>query len=66
MELDELQLPPIVAKITGQKKVPFGDALVHTTDAILGYETCQELFEMHATHSDMVLQGKYKWIYLTL
>jgi len=57
MEIEELQLPPIIAKITGQNKVPFGDALVHTADSTLGYEICQELFEVHASHRDMILQG---------
>ena len=57
MELEELLLPPIITKITGQTKVPFGDAILVTADTIIGFETCQELFEVKPTHVEMTLQG---------
>ena len=57
MELEELQLPPIITKITGQTKVPFGDAMVVTADTVVGFETCQELFEVNSTHVEQTLQG---------
>lgn len=33
-----------MGKITGQYKVPFGDAVISTRDTCLGVETCEELF----------------------
>lgn len=57
MEVEELQLPPIITKITGQTKVPFGDALIVTADTVVGFETCQELFEVNPNHVEQCLQG---------
>ena len=31
-QLEEYVLPDIIKNITGQKSVPFGDAIVHTND----------------------------------
>jgi len=33
-----------VGNITGQRTVPFGDAVISTRDTCLGLETCEELF----------------------
>lgn len=33
-----------MGKITGQYKVPFGDAVISTRDTCIGLETCEELF----------------------
>ena len=43
-EVDDYYLEQIVGKITGQYKVPFGDAVISTRDTCLGLETCEELF----------------------
>lgn len=43
-EVEDYYLESIVGKITGQYKVPFGDAVISTRDTCLGLETCEELF----------------------
>lgn len=43
-EIEDYYLEQIVGKITGQYKVPFGDAVISTHDTCLGLETCEELF----------------------
>ena len=43
-EIEDYYLESIVGKITGQYKVPFGDAVISTRDTCLGLETCEELF----------------------
>lgn len=43
-EVEDYYLEQIVGKITGQYKVPFGDAVISTHDTCLGLETCEELF----------------------
>lgn len=42
--VEEYYLEEIVGDITGQEKVPFGDAVISTRDTCLGAETCEELF----------------------
>lgn len=42
--VEEYYLEKIVGDITGQEKVPFGDAVISTKDTCLGAETCEELF----------------------
>jgi len=42
--VEEYYLEQIVGGITGQEKVPFGDAVISTRDTCLGAETCEELF----------------------
>ncbi len=55
--LDEYHLESIVGVITGQEKVPFGEALISTRDTCIGAETCEELFTPAAPHSPMALAG---------
>lgn len=43
-ETEDYYLEQIAGKITGQYKVPFGDAVISTRDTCLGLETCEELF----------------------
>ncbi|KAB8219661.1 hypothetical protein BDV33DRAFT_231407 [Aspergillus novoparasiticus] len=43
-EIEDYYLESIVGRITGQYKVPFGDAVISTRDTCLGLETCEELF----------------------
>jgi predicted amidohydrolase len=50
-------LESIVGEITGQYKVPFGDAIISTRDTAIGCETCEELFTPMAPHIPMGLNG---------
>lgn len=43
-QTEDYYLESIVWKITGQTKVPFGDAVISTRDTCVGAETCEELF----------------------
>lgn len=43
-EVDDYYLEQIVGRITGQYKVPIGDAVISTRDTCLGLETCEEMF----------------------
>lgn len=55
--VEELTLPPMIQKITGQKKVPFGDAVINTLDTCIGAETCEEVFTPQSPHIAMSLDG---------
>lgn len=55
--VEEFLLPPMVQKITGQKIVPFGDAVISTLDTCIGPETCEELFTPQSPHIAMSLDG---------
>ncbi|WFD29324.1 NAD(+) synthase (glutamine-hydrolyzing) [Malassezia sp. CBS 17886] len=50
-------LPAAVRHATGQERVPFGDALVHTKDTVLGIELCEELFTPASPHISQTLGG---------
>ena len=56
-EIEDYYLESIVGEITGQYKVPFGDAIISTRDTALGCETCEELFTPMAPHIPMGLNG---------
>ena len=43
-ELDSLDVPAGITAVTGQTRVPFGDAVIVTTDTTVGVELCEELF----------------------
>ncbi|KAL2354681.1 carbon-nitrogen hydrolase [Cryomyces antarcticus] len=55
--LEQFYLPQMISRITGQKTVPFGDALISTLDTCLGVETCEELFVPDSPHDAMSLAG---------
>lgn len=55
--VEDFLLPPEIQKITGQKIVPFGDAVISTLDTCLGAETCEELFTAQSPHISMSLDG---------
>ena len=55
--VEDYYLESIVGKVTGQGKVPFGDAVLSTIDTCLGAETCEELFTPDAPHILMGLDG---------
>ncbi|KZT07503.1 glutamine-dependent NAD(+) synthetase with GAT domain-containing protein [Laetiporus sulphureus 93-53] len=50
-------LPRIIHAVTGQTKVPFGDAVVSTIDTCIGVELCEELFTPASPHILMGLDG---------
>ncbi|KAJ5176837.1 Glutamine-dependent NAD(+) synthetase [Penicillium canariense] len=56
-ETEDYYLEQIVGKITGQYKVPFGDAVISTRDTCLGLETCEELFTPNGPHIPYGLAG---------
>ncbi|KAF6761593.1 hypothetical protein DFP72DRAFT_625720 [Ephemerocybe angulata] len=50
-------LPRFVQAVTGQSKVPFGDAVISTNDSCIGVELCEELFTPASPHILMGLDG---------
>ncbi|KAI0072649.1 glutamine-dependent NAD(+) synthetase with GAT domain-containing protein [Panus rudis PR-1116 ss-1] len=56
-EVEDHYLPRLVQKVTGQTKVPFGDAVVSTVDTCIGVELCEELFTPASPHILMGLDG---------
>ncbi|KAG8931446.1 glutamine-dependent NAD(+) synthetase [Tulasnella sp. 418] len=50
-------LPRMIQAITGQIKVPFGDAVISTIDTCIGVELCEELFTPASPHILMGLDG---------
>ena len=57
--LEKIQLPPLISAIKGQETAPFGDAIMATTDTVIGCEICQELFTPISQHTVQALQGKH-------
>ncbi|CAL9734611.1 hypothetical protein MOSE0_F03202 [Monosporozyma servazzii] len=55
--VEDFVLPLEIQKVTGQKIVPFGDAVINTLDTCLGSETCEELFTAQSPHIAMSLDG---------
>lgn len=56
-QTEEHYLPRIIQQVTGQVKVPFGDAVVSTVDTCIGVELCEELFTPASPHILMGLDG---------
>ncbi|KAJ3551159.1 hypothetical protein NM688_g4877 [Phlebia brevispora] len=56
-QTEDHYLPRIIHAVTGQTKVPFGDAVVSTVDTCIGVELCEELFTPASPHIDMGLDG---------
>ncbi|ORY63664.1 glutamine-dependent NAD synthetase with GAT domain-containing protein [Leucosporidium creatinivorum] len=56
-QTEEFYLPRMIAEITGQTTVTFGDAVVSTGDTCIGVEMCEELFTPGAPHIDQSLDG---------
>ncbi|KZS94636.1 glutamine-dependent NAD synthetase with GAT domain-containing protein [Sistotremastrum niveocremeum HHB9708] len=56
-QTEEHYLPRMIQKLTGQVKVPFGDAVVSTIDTCIGVELCEELFTPASPHILMGLDG---------
>jgi len=55
--IEEFYLPRIIQDITGQSKVPIGDAVLALQDTVIGYEICEELWNPLSSHIDMSLDG---------
>lgn len=47
----------MIAEITGQVTVPFGDGVISTLDTCVGTELCEEMFSVNGPHIDMALDG---------
>ncbi|KAF7794441.1 hypothetical protein EIP86_005575 [Pleurotus ostreatoroseus] len=56
-QVEDHYLPRIIHAVTGQTKVPFGDAVISTVDTCIGVELCEELFTPASPHIDMGLDG---------
>jgi NAD+ synthase (glutamine-hydrolysing) len=50
-------LPQVITKVTGQKSVPFGDALMKLSDTTVGFEICEELWNPQSLHIEQTLAG---------
>ncbi|CAH1996569.1 unnamed protein product [Acanthoscelides obtectus] len=47
----------MIGNITGQKLVPFGDAVISTVDTCIGFEICEELWCAESSHVPLSLDG---------
>ncbi|KAI0339491.1 glutamine-dependent NAD(+) synthetase with GAT domain-containing protein [Trametopsis cervina] len=56
-QVEDHYLPRIIQAVTGQVKIPFGDAVVSTVDTCIGVELCEELFTPASPHILMGLDG---------
>ncbi|KAG8775417.1 glutamine-dependent NAD(+) synthetase [Ceratobasidium sp. 428] len=56
-QTEEHYLPRMIQAVTGQVKVPFGDAVISTLDTCIGVELCEELFTPASPHILMGLDG---------
>ncbi|XP_017869057.1 PREDICTED: probable glutamine-dependent NAD(+) synthetase [Drosophila arizonae] len=54
---EEYLLPHLIKEHTGQETVPFGDAIIATPDTCIGYEICEELWNVRSKHIEMSLSG---------
>ena len=57
--IEDYYLESIVERVTGQRKVPFGDGVISTRDTCFACETCEELFTPEAPHGPMGLDGGF-------
>ncbi|KAH9893292.1 glutamine-dependent NAD(+) synthetase with GAT domain-containing protein [Cubamyces lactineus] len=56
-QVEDHYLPRLIHAVTGQTKVPFGDAVISTVDTCIGVELCEELFTPASPHILMGLDG---------
>lgn len=56
-QTEDFHLPRMISAVTGQKVVPFGDAVLSTKDTCIGFEICEELWNLRSTHIEMALDG---------
>lgn len=57
LQIEDHFLPRMISAHTGQDTVPFGDAVIATKDTCIGYEICEELWNVRSKHIDMSLSG---------
>ncbi|XP_061390917.1 glutamine-dependent NAD(+) synthetase [Musca vetustissima] len=57
LQIEDFYLPRMISQHTGQDTVPFGDAVIATKDTCIGYEICEELWNVKSKHIDMSLSG---------
>ncbi|KAF5302935.1 hypothetical protein FQA39_LY02115 [Lamprigera yunnana] len=57
LQTEEHHLPRLIATVTGQTVVPFGDAVISTRDTCIGFEICEELWNPQSSHISMCLDG---------
>uniref|UniRef100_A0A1I8NS65 Glutamine-dependent NAD(+) synthetase n=1 Tax=Stomoxys calcitrans TaxID=35570 RepID=A0A1I8NS65_STOCA len=57
LQTEDFYLPRMISQHTGQDTVPFGDAVIATRDTCIGYEICEELWNVKSKHIDMSLSG---------
>jgi NAD+ synthase (glutamine-hydrolysing) len=55
--VEDFYLPNMIREVTGQTKIPFGDACIATLDTALSPETCEELFTVNSPHIYLGLDG---------
>ena len=55
--VEEHGLAPEVRAVSGQRCCPIGDAVLVMNDAVLGVETCEELFTPAAPNVALALSG---------
>ena len=55
--VENYYLESVVSEITGQRTVPFGDAIISTLDTSFAAETCEELFTPNPPHIPLGLDG---------
>lgn len=46
LQIEDFYLPRMISQHTGQDTVPFGDAVIATKDTCIGYEICEELWNV--------------------
>ncbi|KAH8161918.1 hypothetical protein CIB48_g6326 [Xylaria polymorpha] len=57
MQTETYYLEEVIEKITGQRTVPIGDAILSTRDTAIGCETCEEMFTPRNPSTYMSLNG---------
>lgn len=57
LQTEDYLLPRLISEHTGQDTVPFGDAVIATRDTCIGYEICEELWNVRSKHIEMSLAG---------
>ncbi|KAI1880261.1 hypothetical protein JX265_001882 [Neoarthrinium moseri] len=60
--VEDYYLEQIIKDVTGQKKVPIGDAILSTEDTAVGCETCEELFTpRYVSKASTILGSEPTW-----
>jgi len=56
-EMEQHLLPPMIQKLTQQKHVPFGAAILELNDTRIATELCEEMFTPQSPHIALALNG---------